>query len=376
MSAFTKTPAAPQHVLGMLSPLEAMAYITPPAMKDLLFISRFEDEDPDSPAPDKHGYQRQPMEARIPGIASYYARPDARTTPIIVSVRLVKPGDIEDFLDMFNAGDIGGILKRWGKAVVSIVDGQHRTLGIVRAWEKNPEFVPRVPMLLNFGLTFADEAEFFDVINSTQRKLPKALIEITKADITDVADMSHAQRVRRIATSLARHEDSVWHGDINLTGARDPNRPVTFEGLRRSTASMFPKEILDRLDARGLDVDEVARSYWATVAEVCSLAWDDTPGIEIDADGNEVEVKRHYRIKELVGVAAVARLGKDIIASALEHDNFDKKMTMLTSRLGDVDWEKGKTNPWMASQAGFAGQADLYAVLYRWVYLGKDPEDD
>jgi DGQHR domain-containing protein len=316
------------------------------------------------------------MEARIPGIASYYARPDARTTPIIVSVRLSDPDEIEDFLDMFNAGDLGGILKRWGKAVVSIVDGQHRNLGIVRAWEKDPEFVPRVPVLLNFGLSFADEAEFFDVINSTQRKLPKALIEITKADITDVADMSHAQRVRRIATSLARHEDSVWHDDINLTGARDPNRPVTFEGLRRSTASMFPKEILDRLDARGLDIDEVARSYWATVREVCSVAWDDTPGIEIDTDGNEVKVKRHYRIRELVGVAAIARLGKDIIASALEHENFDKKMTILTSRLGDVDWEKGKSNPWMASQAGFAGQADLYAVLYRWVYLGKDPEDD
>lgn len=376
ISMNTSITAPSQKVFGMLSPLEALAYMTPSTMKELLFISRFEDEDPDSPAPDKHGYQRQPMEARIPGIASYYARPEARTTPIIVSVRLTDEAEIDDFLNLFNAGEIGQIHARWGKAVVSIVDGQHRNLGIVRAWERDPDFVPRVPVVLNFGLTFADEAEFFDVINATQRKLPKALIEITKADVTEASEMTHGQRIRRIASMLARHEDSVWHGDINLTGARDPNRPVTFEGLRRSSASMFPKEILDRLDGRGLDVDEVARSYWGTVAEYCSVAWDDTPGIEVDADGNEIEVKRHYRIKELVGVASLARLGKDIIASALEHENFDKKMSVLTARLGDVDWEKGKTNPWMASQAGFAGQADLYAVLYRWVYLGKDPEDD
>jgi len=277
---------------------------------------------------------------------------------------------------MWNNGDIAGIHARWGKAVVSVVDGQHRYLGIVYHWDRNPEWIPKVPVVLNFGLSFEQEALFFDVINSTQRKLPKALIEITKADVTEASAMDHAQRVRLIATMLARHPESVWHGQVNLTGARDPNKPVTFEGLRRSSVAMFPKEILARLEAAGLDADKVARDYWSIVAEACSDAWNAEPGSGVDDDGNEVEIPKSYRIKELVGVASLARLGKDIIASALEHENFEKKMTMLASRLSDVDWDKRKNNEWMASQAGFAGQADLYTVLYRWVYLGKDPQDD
>jgi DGQHR domain-containing protein len=362
-------------VLGVLSPIEAIAQISPPEMKELFFISRFEETDPDSPAPDKHGYQRQPIESRIPGIAKYFAEPGARITPINLSIR-VPDADVADFLKLWDKSDIIGIHQRWRNCAVSVVDGQHRYLGIVRHWEQDPEFLPKVPVVLNFGMTFAEEAEFFDVINSTQKKLPKALIEITKADVTELGDMGHPQRIRLIATMLARHDDSVWKGQVNLTGARDPNKPVTFEGLRRSSVSMFPKEILDRLDTRGLDADQIARDYWRTVAAACPDAWNAVPGIEPDENGDDVEVPRSYRIKELVGVASLARLGKDIIASALEHDDFNTKMIMLTGRLNDVDWEKRKGNEWMASQAGFAGQADLYTVLYRWLYLSKLPLDD
>src|SRR4051812_21513084 len=105
-------------VLGVLSDLEAIAQIGPEQMRDLFWISRFEDEDPDSPAPDKHGYQRQPMEARIPGIARYYGAPGARTTPINLSIR-VPMEEVDDFLKLWDSGDVTGIHDRWGKAVVS-----------------------------------------------------------------------------------------------------------------------------------------------------------------------------------------------------------------------------------------------------------------
>jgi DGQHR domain-containing protein len=358
-----------------LSDFEAVAQIGPDEMSRLFWISRFEDEDPDSPAIDHHGYQRQPIMSRIPGISKYYSQPGARTTPINLSVR-VPLDEVDDFLAAWNEGDIDDITRRWGKAVVSVVDGQHRFLGIVDNWQKNSDWNPKVPVMLNFGMSFAEEAEFFDVINSTQRKLPKALIEITKADVTESANVDHAQRVRQIATMLARHPESVWHGQVNLTGARDPNKPVTFEGLRRSTVAMFPKEILARLVQDGKDVDEVARAYWALIADACSEAWKgDSFTVDEDEFGNTTEVRKEYRIKELVGVASLARLGKDIIASALEHDNFAQRMRSLAFKLAYVDWEKRKGNSWMASQAGFAGQADLYQVLYKWVYLGLNPED-
>lgn len=368
-------------LLGVLEAnLEASAAMTPAAMSKLLFISNFEKTDPESPAPDQHGYQREPMQDRIPKIARFYlsrAR-TARTTPLVISVRLREDADIARFLELFAAGDIERLQTEFGEAVMSVVDGQHRFLGLVEAWTIDPSFCPLVPVCLYFGLDFVDEAEFFDIINTEQKKLPKALIEITKADVREVGSMSHSQRVRLIATMLARHEDSVWHGQVNLTGARDPNKPVTFEGLRRSSASMFPSELLGRLEAADKDVEEVARMYWALVADACSEAWNGMNRTRRDEDGDEVVYSPKYRIKELVGVAALAKLGKDIVTSALENENFFGRMKALVAPLSEVDWEKvnldkDERNPWMASQAGFAGQSDLYKTLYAWVYYGKKP---
>ncbi len=379
------TPVETQALVQFLEKdREAIGFMTPAVMKELLFISNFDGEDPDSPAIDKHGYQRNPMTERIPKIARFYLDghiDDAafsKVTPLILSVRMKDSSDIEQFVELLNEGRISDIKGQFNSSVVSVVDGQHRYLGLVKAHEDDPTFNPRVPVLCVFGLSFNDEARFFDVINIEQKKLPKALIEITKADATELGMTSHAQRVRLIATMLARHDDSVWQHKVNLTGARDPNKPVTFEGLRRSTAAMLPSGLIERIGAKGLNVDKVARDYWRLVADTCPAAWNDEPLMGMDEDGNSVEMPRKYRIKELVGVASLARLGADIIASALEHDSFDQRLGALTSRLSEVDWEKRSNeearNPWMQSQAGFAGQSDLYNVLFRWVYLNERPE--
>lgn len=378
-----RTPLAGRKIalLGVLEPhREASAAMTPAAMADLFFISNFEKTDPESPAPDQHGYQREPMSDRIPKIAKFYLSGTltSRTTPIIASVRLKSDEEIDRFLECFAAGDLETVKSEFGNTTISVVDGQHRYLGLVEAWRSDPTFCPLVPVCLYFGLDFVDEATFFDIINTEQRKLPKALIEITKADVREAGSQSHSQRVRLIATMLARHQESVWHGQVNLTGARDPNKPVTFEGLRRSSASMFPSELIGRLEAAEKDLDQVARAYWALVADACAEAWNGEARTRLDDDGERVNYTPKYRIKELVGVASLAKLGKDIITSSLEHPNFDERMKALVSSLSEVDWEKvnleiDERNPWMASQAGFAGQSDLYKTLYAWVYYGKLP---
>ncbi|MCQ1947576.1 DGQHR domain-containing protein [Arthrobacter sp. zg-Y1116] len=365
------------EILGVLdADREAVGFMTPTAMKGLLFISNFEKEDPDSPAPDGHGYQREPIKDRIPKIARFYLDSGhmARTTPLTLSIRLADSKQISHFIELFNAEDKHAIREAFGDSCISVVDGQHRYLGLVKANEMDENYNPKVPVLVNFGLTFAEEAQFFDVINSTQRKLPKALIEITKADVIDAGEMTHAQRIRLITTMLARHADSVWLDQINFTGARDPKRPVTFEGARRSTASMFSKEILERIDARDLNAERIARDFWRLVAEACPDAWNNEPRKITNDDGEVVEADVAYRLKELVGVASLARLGQNVIASALEHDSFDQRFAQLIGKLAAVDWAKIPGNPWMRSQAGFAGQSELYSVLYSWVYSGKHPE--
>ncbi len=354
----------------------AFATLTPADMEELFFVSSYSVVDPKSPAPRQHGYQRDPMEPRLPGIARYFMTDDHQflITPLIVSVRLDDEDDIEEFIRLFNHGEIDGIHERWYRGVVSVVDGQHRYLGLVRAHQLDAEFNPVVPVMLYFDLDYEGEADLFDIINSTQRKLPKALIEVTKGDITEAGTPSYEQVVRTVAFALARDKDSVWHEQVNMTGARNPDRPVTYEGLRRSTQNMFPTELISRLRAKGLVPEKVAKDFWAMVAEASPDAWNNRPREVVDPEtGDLVEQAIGYRLKELVGVASVAKLGKDIITSSLEAQHFSERMADLVSLLSEVDWAKQEGNPWMASQAGFAGQKELYTMLHNLVYLGVKP---
>jgi DGQHR domain-containing protein len=357
--------------------------VKPPAAQDLLFTSTYDSEDPLSNAPDRHGYQRPPTNTRFPEIANYFLESDNadKITPLIVSVRIKDPKDIERFLAFVEAGDITAIKTHFGSKIASLIDGQHRKGGLIHAWLDDNSFMPEIPLIVYFGLTFIQEAELFNTINVTQRKLPKALIETTKGDITESDDTTYAQKIRRVTFSLCRDPDSVWgpeNGEeqINMTGVRDPNRPVTYEGLRRSTANMFPTTLLSRLEAidEGLPL-KYAKRYWRAVSEECKEAWTGHPSTREVVDpitGEKSKVKIQYRIKDLVGVAALAKLAKDIITSDIESKE-PKKLEDLTSKLMEVDWEKRDDNPWMRSQAGFAGQKDLYEMLHALVYNDKHP---
>jgi DGQHR domain-containing protein len=360
------------------------AALTPPKAAELFFVSTYDSEDPASNAIDKHGYQRPPSKNRFTEIGKYYAEDENRfkIPPLVISVRLSEQDDVRRFLKLLDAGDIDGIKAAFGEHVASVVDGQHRLFGLIDRWKNDPSFLPLIPCTLYFALSFIEEASLFNTINATQRKLPKALIETTKGDITEAADSRYAQKIRRLTFSLCRDEDSVWGPvdgveQINMTGVRDPNRPVTYEGLRRSTSNMFPSQVLDRLIALddGFPL-KYAKRYWAAVADACAEAWKGIPDnrMVVDPDtGVESVEKIKYRIKDLVGVASLAKLGKDIITTHIDSGQANK-LEELVNKLTDVDWEKSPTNPWMRSQAGFAGQKDLYNLLYKLVYNDAAPE--
>lgn len=356
----------------------AMVTMTPDLLKKLAFVSTYTSRDEQSSSPRQHGYQREPVEQRFPSIGRYYAKDDNRhlITPIIASARIYKPEDHVKFNQMLVKADINGIHREFGPNVFSIVDGQHRSGGLFWAWENIEDFNADVPLMVFYGLHYADEANLFDDINTNQRKLPKALIEATKVHM-EAGDKSHAQVIREITFSLAQDGDSVWHGLVNMTGARDPEKPVTYEGLRRSTGNMLNDKLIQRLEARGFRVEDVAKKYWELVAKVSSKAWNNVPRITTDETGNQVEEPVKYRIKDLVGVAAISRLGNDILNSALEsgksEDDFNSAVADMVTRLGAVDWEKQPRNPWMASSAGFAGMGVLYDMLYKLVYLDQAP---
>jgi hypothetical protein len=184
-----------------------------------------------------------------------------------------------------------------------------------------------------------------------------------------------------VTFSLCRDHDSVWgpvdgRDQVNMTGIREPDKLVTYEGLRRSTANMFPPNLFDRI--RRIDAElpaRLAKRYWRAVSEACPEAWIGDPiAVDIydEARGAVVSVDVKYRLKDLVGVAALSRLGQDIIRTHMDSGE-DNKLETLVYKLSDVNWQKHPKNPWMRSQAGFAGQKDLYSVLYAWVYSDTPP---
>jgi DGQHR domain-containing protein len=365
----------------------AFATLTADALKDLAFISTYNTVDDQSSSPRQHGYQRDPLDARFPAIGRYFSQqegdPDAPKhthahliTPIIASVRVYNPKDLAEFNHLFNKGDIAGIHAKFGKSAVSIVDGQHREGGLFWAWERKGNFNPDVPVMLYYGLRYADEATLFDDINTNQRKLPKALIEATKVHM-EAGEQTHAQVIRETAFALAQDGDSPWHGMVNMTGARDPEKPVTYEGLRRATGGMLPEKLVPRLENRGFNLDKVAKKYWELVSRACAPAWQDRPRVVTGEDGESVEEAVKYRLKDLAGVASVSKVGNDILGSALDQSKTDEDfwsaVASLVSKLGQVDWEKRPGNPWTSAGAGFAGQTGLYKMLYDLIYLDQAP---
>ncbi len=362
----------------------ALATVTADALKELAFVSTYNTVDEQSSSPRQHGYQRDPMSARFPAIGRYFAQAEGDgihthahlITPIVASVRVYNDKERDEFVKLFNAGDIHGIHEKFGKSAVSIVDGQHRSGGLFWAWEREAAFNPDIPVMLYFGLRYADEATLFDDINTNQRKLPKALIEATKVHM-EAGEPSHQQTIREVAFALAQDGDSPWHGMVNMTGARDPEKPVTYEGLRRATGNMLQEKLIARLDRQGLVLDKVAKKYWELVSRACAPAWQERPRLVKGDNGENEEQAVKYRLKDLAGVASVSRLGADILGTALDQSRTDEEfwsaVASMVSKLGVIDWEKRPGNPWTSAGAGFAGMTGLYAMLYDLVYLDKSP---
>jgi hypothetical protein len=226
-------------------------------------------------------------------------------------------------------------------------------------------------------MSYADEAKLFDDINTNQKNLPKALVEVTARNVTDVGSETYEQRMRNVAWELSQRKSSPFHGRINLTGGRDPQRRVTYEGLRRSTSVMLTKDVLKRVDGAGVkDIYKLAELYWNHVADACPDAWNAAPLVQDPQTKKMKPAKKKFRIRELVGIASLARLGRDIILTALDRrqdKTIDDTLKDMTSKLSKVDWEKRDDNPWMASQAGFAGQKELYGMLVDLVYNDVEP---
>ena len=362
---------------------------------ELLFTPTIDIEDDDSPRTGpaefrRRGYQRPPDPARMRRIAKFYRVDDrlSSTTPIIVAVRkgLDRPElatAIQVALDKHEEG--------W-KRVLAVIDGQHRLGGVTlaaREAEADAEsFDHSVVFHAIHSLTYEEETEVFNVINTTPKRLPKALVEWNRYGIVDRDSRNRDQEIRQIAVQLATDNDSVWNELVNISGTgRDPTRPITLEGLRRSTQNMLTGGVRHLRLERQI---ELVKMYWRTASEIFESAWNDEQrevwledgsralsGTAYEmADGRIVKIAPvTYRLKDLVGVASLARLGGDILSESLGSPDQEAYIRHELEKIADVDWQKDEGNPWTSGHAGFAGQRGLYEAMSHLRARGIAPWD-
>jgi len=325
----------------------------------------------------RRGYQRPPEAQRIRKIAQYYSGTDLLgfTTPLIAAVR--RGLDHKALVDVIERG-LDGSLEfdnelHW---VLAVIDGQHRFEGAISALGQDPPRDTNILVLCVHDLDYEEETEVFNVINTTPKRLPKALTEWNKYGITETGARDQGQMIRELVVNLAIDEDSVWEGMINLTGTgREPGKPVTLEGIRRSTENMFRSGTLRYTDA-AMQL-KMAKNFWLAVSETWPEAWEDRQrrvqlddgtwamtGEKATVDGKFRKIPPvQYRLKDLVGVASLAKIGGEILAEAQGNSDPDAYVRAEVGKLSEVDWIKTPENLWAGGQAGFAGQKGLYEAL-------------
>lgn len=179
--------------------------LTVMAVTDILAISSIDRREFDQVTlASRGGPQREASENRINEIAKYAGSADATfPTPILLSV---PEGYYEITSDHLVLED--------DRRVASVVDGQHRLLGLQRSRYRN-EYV--LPVVFILGATEEQKALIFAIINGKQTRVSASVIY----DLFEVVEgRSPAKTAHEIARAMNQDEDSPFYRRLKMLGKR------------------------------------------------------------------------------------------------------------------------------------------------------------
>lgn len=303
---------------------------------------------------EKEGYQRPPNPARFRRYAEYLATEVGYVTPIILNGR----GQWQ-FEPSTPAKPDGR--SRTGKLVAkgpaSVVDGQHRRGGLIEHTATTGEIVP-VPFLAYEDLTLnPTEIDLFNIVNDTMQRLPRSLV---RYDAVKTYAADRATRQQRnihentvISMNLERDSDSPFYASISISGVRDPNKPVSLEGMRRSLSGLFDGSHFAQLPVE--ERTRLVKSFWNAIKSLFPVEWQDQD--------------REYKLRDLVSVASLTKVAAGVLSEAYDIDA--KKLDVATmtgrlERLRDFDWHKEGSV--FQGLSGMGGRATLVELLNGYLY--------
>lgn len=304
-------------------------FLTKELAKSLTFCDHY------PPAPNRLGYQRPPEKKRAVHFAAYlHKNPAGFVTPILLNSRQklefvpINPTTLSPF---------GSVYVKGGQNL-SIIDGQHRTIGILEYFEQGID----IPFLLFNCLDTEYEEDLFITINREQKKVSMSHVHF----VGHKNDM-----LSELVIRLESDPDSPWYHNVNLVGARGTKRPVSLQSLRASL-----QELLQSGEVKMLDFEkqyQLAIDFWNVVAQVWPEAWNAT---------------RNSLLKKAMGTLAVSKLGSYLIPLVLIRETgvIDKdQLYVYLKRAEKVNWmSEGDFKGYSSRHASDMVKTQLDALIF------------
>jgi DGQHR domain-containing protein len=252
-----------------------------------------------------NGYQRPLVDRRLADVAKYMmAEQGVLPTSILLCVRSTdeKGVTFKAIGKQDGFAEIGDLTVP-EEAKLWIVDGQHRFYGVNRAYEREGavEFEGYAfPVTILAGVSQYDEMIHFNIINTTQKKMPTDIVDrhlVQKASAEGVKMIASGSKgekeyMRAKATriiDLLDQADGPWHNQIAVPGVVGKD-----QGLVRQHAMVAAIEPALKDAFLAIRSDE-------EIAKLLNFFWKACQQIWPEAFGSPDE----YRVQATVGVYAL-----------------------------------------------------------------------
>ena len=234
---------------------------------------------------------------------------------------------------------INGRSVRWRRAF-SQVDCQHR-LGKMGSSSKFVTFC------VFAGVSRREEALVFRAINQNQRGIPTSLVDtiILRTDDNAPVHISWAWDLG------INDPDSPFYKLVYTGGHGQTDTLIKFRGLQQSLKLMIPAKYIN---AKTIDYDSgylFAKNFWSVVRN----EWP-----------NEFNNKNDYKMMVNPGVRALSRLGRLVLESKLDVQDFDKPPIENYLQKGKpyVNWS-ATTGP-LKDATGKGAEKRVFEQLNQW----------
>jgi len=341
-------------------------------------LQNYTDIDSWSPS-NPEGYQRPVVERRLKEIARYVLE-DKGVLPTSVLLGTRPPGEttigehigLEGFTDEESPVDFGYLVIPEG-ATLWVIDGQHRYSGVKFAYDRgmNPELASYTfPVSVMWEIDQFTEMEHFNIVNTTQRKMPTDIVDRHLVQIQAVKGLSmvasgsrgEKDYIRASTTKLVdrlNESPGVWQNQIAIPGVEGRDT-----GLVRHHAMVVSIEPFMRDNwVRSRNDDDKVKviiNFWDAIKEL----WPDA-----------IEYPKEHRLQATAGIYSLHQVLPIVIQRCLDRGKGltakDFEEVLNEAGLAHDFWHKETGDPLTLG----TGMASIRALAHYIIQSLPDPTD-